>query len=62
MQHFISDSPWDDDTCIKKLQGGLLGDKDDGALILDESGIPKQGKMSVGVARSFSPLVCLQWR
>ena len=59
MQHFISDSPWDDEQIIKQLQGdvcNLLGDANDGALILDESGIPKQGKMSVGSAegvRSF---------
>ena len=31
----------------------LLGDANDGALILDESGIPKQGKMSVGVERQY---------
>jgi len=56
MQHFISDSPWEDDEIIKQLQSDvcdLLGDANDGALILDESGIPKQGKMSVGVARQY---------
>ena len=56
MQHFISGSPWDDESCITKLQRDvlkLLGDKDLGALILDESGIPKQGKMSVGVERQY---------
>lgn len=54
MQHFISDSPWDDAKLVKQLQNDvcqLLGEKTDGALILDESGIPFRGKMSVGVAR-----------
>jgi len=56
MQHFISDSPWDDEEIISQLQSdvcNLLGDSNDGALVLDESGIPKQGRMSVGVARQY---------
>jgi SRSO17 transposase len=56
MQHFVSDSGWDDEQIIKQLQRdvcNLLGDANDGALILDESGIPKQGKMSVGVERQY---------
>jgi SRSO17 transposase len=56
MQHFISDSPWDDKAIISKLKKDvltLLGDCKDGALIIDESGIEKQGKMSVGVARQY---------
>lgn len=56
MQHFISSSPWEDRELLKQLQSDvyhLLGDPSDGALILDESGIPKQGKMSVGVARQY---------
>lgn len=56
MQHFISSSPWEDRQLLKQLQKDvyqLLGDPIDGALILDESGIPKQGKMSVGVARQY---------
>jgi SRSO17 transposase len=45
MQHFISSSPLDDVKLINQLQKdvlNLLGDANDGALILDESGIPKQ--------------------
>ena len=56
MQHFISDSPWDDNAIISNLKKDvltLLGDSQDGALIIDESGIEKQGKMSVGVARQY---------
>ena len=56
MQHFIADSPWADAKLVGQLRADvcqLLGDSHDGALILDESGIPKQGKMSVGVARQY---------
>lgn len=56
MQHFISSSPWEDRQLLTQLQKDvyhLIGDPSDGALILDESGIPKQGQMSVGVARQY---------
>jgi len=56
MQHFITDSPWSDAKLVNQLRADvchLLGDSPDGALILDESGIPKQGKMSVGVGRQY---------
>lgn len=56
MQHFISDSPWNSEGLLKQLRKDvcqLLGDPTDGALILDESGIPKQGEMSVGVQRQY---------
>ena len=56
MQHFISNSPWEDAPLIAQLQQDvdrLIGDLNDGALILDESGFPKQGKYSVGVKRQY---------
>lgn len=56
MQHFISNSPWEDAPLIAQLQRDvdkLIGDLNDGALILDESGFPKQGKYSVGVKRQY---------
>ncbi|MFQ6043927.1 MAG: IS701 family transposase [Candidatus Poribacteria bacterium] len=56
MQHFVSNSPWDETGLLSQLQRDvyhLLGDPQDGALILDESGIEKQGKMSVGVQRQY---------
>jgi SRSO17 transposase len=56
IHHFISVSPWDDAQLMKQLQQDvchLLGDTVDGALILDESGIAKQGNMSVGVSRQY---------
>jgi SRSO17 transposase len=56
MQHFISDSPWDEKKLMTQLQKDvyhLIGDSNDGALILDESGVPKQGNLSVGVSRQY---------
>lgn len=57
LQHLVSNSPWDDDPAIVQLQhdvAALLGDPTHGALVLDESGIPKEGAHSVGVARQYS--------
>src|SRR5262245_35504027 len=52
MQHFISDSPWDD-TAVRRVHQQVvaktLGHKD-GALIVDGCDFPKQGHNSVGVA------------
>lgn len=56
MQHFFFDSPWKDAPLIAQLQrnvDGLIGDLIDDALILDESGFPKQRKHSVGVKRQY---------
>src|SRR6516225_8789471 len=51
LQQFLSQSPWDErpvrDQLARHLQGILDGD---GLLILDDSGFPKQGTHSVGVA------------
>jgi SRSO17 transposase len=55
LSHFISNSPWDDTALIKSIGEDavdLLGKRAAG-LIVDESGIPKQGKESVGVARQY---------
>ena len=41
-------TPKMDRTCLR-----LLGGKEDSALFIDESGIPKKGKMSVGVSRQW---------
>ena len=54
LSHFTSNSPWDDaGLTIQVGQDavGLIGPG--GALILDESGNPKQGDKSVGVARQY---------
>jgi SRSO17 transposase len=56
LQEFLSDSPWDGEGCIDELQrlvGELMG-ASNGVLILDESGFPKKGIWSAGVARQYS--------
>ena len=57
MEHFISNSPWDESGLLKKVKFDaceLLGDPKNRSLILDESGFSKQGKMSVGVQRQYN--------
>ena len=55
MQRFLTESPWDDDTVIGRLQeylGPRLGHP--GAVwVLDGSDFPKQGRKSVGVAHQY---------
>ena len=54
IQHFISNSLWDEQGLIYQIQDNvadLIGDKENGSLQLDESGFPKQGENSAGVKR-----------
>src|SRR5262249_48320087 len=55
LQQFPGQSPWDErpvrDQLARHLQRVLDGD---GLLILDDTGFPKQGTHSVGVARQYS--------
>jgi SRSO17 transposase len=54
LSHFMSNSPWDDASLTVQIGQDaveLIGPG--GALILDESGCPKQGDKSVGVARQY---------
>lgn len=56
LQYFLSDSDWAceplNDQVAKDCDRLLGGDKDS-ALYIDETGLPKKGKMSVGVARQW---------
>ena len=55
-QQFLSDSPWEDETVISHIQSdvmSLIGQGDEGAVHIDESGFPKQGNFSVGVKRQY---------
>ena len=55
LQEFLSNSPWDDEGCIGKLQrfvGEALG-APGGVLVLDDTGFPKKGIHSAGVARQY---------
>jgi len=56
LQYFLSDSNWDKRPVngqIARDSDKLLGGYDESALYIDETGIPKKGKMSVGVARQW---------
>lgn len=56
VQHFISDSPWDEKPVIDQIQAdvtNLIGDKINGSIHIDESGFKKDGKNSVGVKRQY---------
>ncbi len=55
MQRFLTESPWDDDVVIGRLQeylGSRLG-YPEAVWVLDGSDFPKQGRKSVGVARQY---------
>jgi SRSO17 transposase len=51
-QHFITHAPWDAAVVWKRLLAVLP--QRSGVLILDDTGFPKQGRKSVGVARQYS--------
>lgn len=56
LQHFISNSPWDEKPVIKQIQKEVIqriGDKNNGSIHIDESGYPKKGDHSVGVKRQY---------
>ena len=55
LQQFLSQSPWDERPVRDQLAQHLCAVLDaDGSLILDDTGFPKQGAHSVGVARQYS--------
>ena len=55
LQRFVSDAPWDEDNMIIKYRSLVNDDlgSPEGALIFDESGFPKKGEDSIGVARQY---------
>jgi SRSO17 transposase len=55
LQRFLTESPWSDEAVIDQLQDyvGRLLNSPDGVFVLDETGFPKKGKKSVGVARQY---------
>jgi SRSO17 transposase len=55
LQQLISQSPWDDQALRDRLARRVLAEAGvGGALLIDDTGFPKQGKNSVGVARQYS--------
>lgn len=58
MQNFITESPWNPVEAQDKLTEHMKKMKvvdDNGLIILDDTGQPKQGNESVGVARQYCP-------
>jgi SRSO17 transposase len=56
LQQFITHSQWSAREVLDHVAGDadeLIGDATDAALIIDESGFAKQGKMSVGASRQY---------
>ena len=55
LQHLLTDADWDalalDEARVKRLVGVS---PPNGVLVLDDTGLPKQGRASVGVARQYS--------
>lgn len=56
LQRFLTEAPWPTDPVITELQAYLAERLSDpaGIFVLDETGFPKQGRHSVGVARQYS--------
>jgi SRSO17 transposase len=55
LQHFIGQSPWEREWLLEKQQAlvvATLGEAD-GVVLVDESGMPKQGEHSVGVGHQY---------
>src|SRR5574341_1521894 len=58
LHHFVADAPWSDEALLAAVRAHVLGavSRRAGApeaLIIDDTGYPKQGRHSVGVARQY---------
>jgi SRSO17 transposase len=57
LHHLVSDAPWDDQAMLEKVRQQVLPIMQRSgpvvAWIIDDTGFPKQGKHSVGVARQY---------
>ena len=58
LQHFVADSPWSDENVLGRVQSWVLPKmrterKGWVFLIADDTGMPKAGTHSVGVARQY---------
>jgi SRSO17 transposase len=56
LQQFINQSPWDPAPVLAAYRARMAAAfaADDGVIVIDDTGFPKQGKHSVGVARQYS--------
>jgi SRSO17 transposase len=56
LQQFINQSPWDPAPILAAYRARMAAAfaMDDGVIVIDDTGFPKQGRHSVGVARQYS--------
>ena len=54
LQHFLADSPWDPVVVQRAVAERVAGEIDVEAWVIDDTGIPKDGKHSPGVKRQYS--------
>jgi SRSO17 transposase len=55
LQHLLTDADWDaQDLDRQRVERLTAASPRDGVLVLDDTGVPKQGRQSVGVARQYS--------
>ena len=54
LQHFLADSPWDPVVVQKAVAERVAPEIDVEAWVIDDTGIPKDGKHSPGVKRQYS--------
>jgi SRSO17 transposase len=56
LNHFVSNSPWEDEPIVDSIEKTVsvcIGDPEHGSIHVDESGLPKQGKDSVGASPQY---------
>jgi SRSO17 transposase len=53
LQQFITDSPWDDEPVRRRLAVRMSREIEPEGWIVDDTGLPKDGKMSPGVAHQY---------
>ncbi|MGZ6576542.1 MAG: IS701 family transposase [Solirubrobacteraceae bacterium] len=54
LQHFLADSPWDAEVVQRAVAERVAGETAMEAWVIDDTGIPKDGKHSPGVKRQYS--------
>src|SRR5262245_38108960 len=56
VQEFLTNRPWDEEDLNRQRVQKMIAEATtgDGVLVFDDTGFPKQGKASVGVARQYS--------
>jgi SRSO17 transposase len=53
LQQFIADSPWDDEPVRRRVARRMTAEIDPEGWVIDDTGLPKDGRMSPGVARQY---------